>query len=72
VDHLPFECPVAKVVWGIIAMCFRQKDRPNSYEHFCPWVYKALLEEKSSICWTGSNMLGYLEGEIKHALTKSS
>jgi hypothetical protein len=28
VDHLLFSCSVAKVVWGIISMCFGQHDMP--------------------------------------------
>jgi hypothetical protein len=27
VDHLFFQCPVAKFVWGMIAMCFHQRDK---------------------------------------------
>jgi hypothetical protein len=42
VDHLLFECPVAKVVWGIIAIYFHKKYRPNSYLQFWPWIQKAL------------------------------
>jgi hypothetical protein len=34
VDHFLFQCPVAKVVWGIIAMCFHQRVRPIFYEQF--------------------------------------
>jgi hypothetical protein len=32
VNHLMFTCPVAKVIWGFIAVCFKQNDRPSSYE----------------------------------------
>jgi hypothetical protein len=42
VDHLLFQCPVAKVVWGTLAICFHQSDRPSSYEQFWPWIKKAL------------------------------
>jgi hypothetical protein len=34
IDHLLFHCPVAKVVRGIIAMCFHQRVRPIFYEQF--------------------------------------
>jgi hypothetical protein len=27
-DHLLFECPIAKVIWGVIVICFQQKTRP--------------------------------------------
>jgi hypothetical protein len=37
-----FSCPVAKVVWGVMAICFGQKIRPSSYEEFWPWIRKAL------------------------------
>jgi hypothetical protein len=57
VDHLLFSCPVTKVVWGVIAICFGQRIRPNSYE-FWPWIQKALgggekvyMLGLSTICW---------------------
>jgi hypothetical protein len=34
VDHLLFSCPVAKVIWGIVAICFEQQDIPSSYEQY--------------------------------------
>jgi hypothetical protein len=34
IDHLFFSCPVAKVTWGIIALCFHQNTRPSSYAQF--------------------------------------
>jgi hypothetical protein len=42
VDQMLFSCPVAKVVWGVMAICFGQKIRPSSYEEFWPWIRKAL------------------------------
>jgi hypothetical protein len=42
VDHLLFSCPVAKVIWGILAICFQQKDRPTAVENFDPWIRRAL------------------------------
>jgi hypothetical protein len=57
-DHLFFECPVAKVVWGIIAMCLAQDDRPISYRQFWQWIPKALSGGEKfhmfgllAICW---------------------
>jgi hypothetical protein len=41
-DHLFFSCPMAKVVWGVVAICFQQKDRPRNYEQFWNWIKKAL------------------------------
>jgi hypothetical protein len=34
-DHLLFECPIAKVVCGVIAICFHKKCRPLSYAQYC-------------------------------------
>jgi hypothetical protein len=31
-DHILFECLIAKVVWGVIVICFNQKVRHGSYE----------------------------------------
>jgi hypothetical protein len=36
VDHLLFSCPIAKVVGGLVAICFQQNSRPNTYEQF--WI----------------------------------
>jgi hypothetical protein len=58
VDHLLFTCPIAKVVWGIIAICFNQQTRPSSCDQFWIWIDKVLpAGEKvamlgvASICW---------------------
>jgi hypothetical protein len=29
VEHLLFSCPIAKVIWGFVAFCFQQNDRPK-------------------------------------------
>jgi hypothetical protein len=57
-DHLLFECPVAKVVWGVIALCFQQNNMPSNYEQFWAWIPKALpggdhvyMIGLSAICW---------------------
>jgi hypothetical protein len=34
IDHLFFNCPVAKVTRGIIVLCFHQNTRPSSYAQF--------------------------------------
>jgi hypothetical protein len=36
VDHLLFNRPISKVVWGVIAICFGQRNRLKSYEQFWP------------------------------------
>jgi hypothetical protein len=50
VDHLFFECPTAKVICGVIAICFHQNSRPKAYDQFWRWILRALLGVKSSIC----------------------
>lgn len=42
IDHLFFSCPVAKVTWGVIALCFHQNTRPSSYAQFWSWIRAAL------------------------------
>jgi predicted deacetylase len=42
VDHLLFQCPIARAVWSIVAVCLDQQDRSSSYEQFWPWIKKAL------------------------------
>jgi hypothetical protein len=58
-DHLFFKCPVAKVVWGVLAVCFHQTIRPNSYGQYWAWVRSALPGGQevyvlglAAICWT--------------------
>jgi hypothetical protein len=57
-DHLFFSCPVAKVTWGVIAVCFGQTTRPNSYAQFWDWIRTALpgsdpmwMFGLAAICW---------------------
>jgi hypothetical protein len=40
--HLFFECPIARVTWRFIAICFQQDSRPLSYEQFWRWIPKTL------------------------------
>jgi hypothetical protein len=35
-DHLFFDCPIAKVIWGVVACCFKQKNRSIIYDQY--WV----------------------------------
>jgi hypothetical protein len=68
VNHLLFACPVAKVTWGIVfflrktwgivAICFNQKVRPDCYSQFWSWIKQALpscegcfLYGLAAICW---------------------
>jgi hypothetical protein len=50
VDHLLFECPIAKFVWGAIAISFHQRDRPSSYEQYDSWIKKSCRVRKKYIC----------------------
>jgi hypothetical protein len=50
VDHLFFGCPIAKVVWGVIAICFGQKTRPSTYDQLWEWIPKALSEGTCITC----------------------
>jgi hypothetical protein len=74
VDHLLFSCPIAKVVWGVVALCFHQNNRPSSYEQF--FFKGAAMNSSGSgskvhyqgegvsylYVGAGSNLLGHLEG----------
>jgi hypothetical protein len=33
-DYLFFSCPIAKVVWGVDAICFQQQTMPVCYEQY--------------------------------------
>jgi hypothetical protein len=59
VSHLLFQCPISKVVWGVLAICFNQKDRPRSYNEFWQWIKRALPRGEevymlglAAVCWT--------------------
>jgi hypothetical protein len=41
-EHLFFQCRVTRVVWGVIATCFGQDNRPSSYSQYSKWISKAL------------------------------
>jgi hypothetical protein len=58
IDHLFFECPVARAVWGIIALCFRANTIPRSLDQFWVWIKshfphgeKVFLLGGEAICW---------------------
>jgi hypothetical protein len=59
VEHLLFNCPIAMVVWGVVALSIHQKYMPNSYEQSDPWIKKALpggevvhMFGLAVICWS--------------------
>lgn len=58
INQLFFTCPVAKVIWGFIALCFGSMNRPISYQQFWPWVRKSLpggdkiyMTGLAATCW---------------------
>jgi hypothetical protein len=58
IDHLFFECPIAKVIWGVIAVCFHQRCRPLSYAQYWAWIPSALpggerifMVGLAAVCW---------------------
>jgi hypothetical protein len=57
-DHLLFKCLIAKVIWGVIAICFHKKFRLSCHEQFWPWINKSLpggeavyMFELAAVCW---------------------
>jgi hypothetical protein len=54
-----FLCPIAKVIWGLVALCFGIKTRRTNYNQFWLWNKKALpgggqvyMLGIAAICWT--------------------
>jgi hypothetical protein len=57
-NRLFFECPIAKVIWGVIALSFHQNDMPSNYNQLWPWLEKALpggqavyMLGLAAVCW---------------------
>jgi hypothetical protein len=57
-NHLFFSCPIEKVVWGVVAVCFQQQTRHVCYEQYWQWIKMSLLGGDSvymlgvaAICW---------------------
>jgi hypothetical protein len=49
-DHLLFQCPIAKVIWGVVVMCFHQSSRGGGgYAQFWLWILGALLGGKYTV-----------------------
>jgi hypothetical protein len=58
VDHFLFQCPISRVVWGVLAIYFNQRVRPSSYEEFWLWIKRALpggddiyMLGFAAVCW---------------------
>jgi hypothetical protein len=72
VEHLFFECPIEKVICGIVAICFNQNCRPRSYDQFWTWIYSALPSGEKfymfglSAIWKCRNNICFENKKIKH------
>jgi hypothetical protein len=51
-------CPIAKVVWGVLAICFQQNTRPSTYEQCWSRINMALsggiqvhMLGLAAVCW---------------------
>ena len=42
IDHLFFQCSIAKVTWGIIGFCFGAIDSPRNFHQYKIWIAKWL------------------------------
>ena len=58
ISHLFFQCPVAKVIWGIVAKCFGTHNIPMNLQQCWLWCEKWLPFGKkyhpwgvAAICW---------------------
>jgi hypothetical protein len=61
VQHLFFLCPIAKEVWGFIAIHIGADCIPSSALQYYEWVDKFLLLNTCTPCVL-STLLGHLEG----------
>lgn len=59
IDHLFFICPIAKVIWCIVAMCFGISTRPRNMNQYWKWINKICPGRQdiqtiglSAICWS--------------------
>jgi hypothetical protein len=57
-DHIFFSCPIAKVIWGVVARCVEQTTRPICYEQYWQWIKMTLPGGNNvymlcvaAICW---------------------
>ena len=58
VQHLFFQCPIAKVIWGTVGLCFGANDIPRNIQQYKTWIAKWLPGGESiytcgcaAICW---------------------
>jgi hypothetical protein len=57
-EHLFFQCPIAKCVWGIVGACFGTRSIPGNITQYKKWINEYLPSEKhvhyfgfAAICW---------------------
>jgi len=43
IDHLFFQCSIAKTIWGIVGMCLGARDIPRNIRQYRSWISKWLL-----------------------------
>ena len=46
IDHLFFQCPVVRCIWGLVGSCFKASNIPGCYSQYRPWIEKWLPEWK--------------------------
>ena len=40
VDHLFFQCPVARCIWGMVGSCLQASNVPGNYSQYKQWIEK--------------------------------
>ena len=38
IDHLFFQCHVARCIWGLVGFCFQASNIPDSYRQYKRWI----------------------------------
>jgi len=58
IDHLFFLCPIAKVTWGLVALCIGANNLPENITQYKSWIDHWLPDGQSvytfcvaAICW---------------------
>jgi hypothetical protein len=76
IDHLLFQCPVAKCVWGIVALCLNTNQIPSNCNSYWEWAKiqspGGILDHAfglAAICWAtwkARNRSCFEHKSIKH------
>jgi hypothetical protein len=76
VEHLFFQCSIAKCIWGMVGICLGSKCIPSSIAQYKLWIQKVLPQGKavhhfgfSAICWAtwkSRNKVVFDKKMIKH------